>query len=314
MHPEPEFAEPTAAGPDSGGAPAAAGGGGPRLQSFERRLSELTRDHRQTVRSLSKVLEEHRSTRRLADEAAGLLTEALPHLEETANGLLELRGRVDALSSELAAAPKVTAVCWPALPAEEADEVWGLLAGWISEVLGPFYRLTRGELPDCWAQHPDAVLELVWLHASYRDAFEDGNGRPGAAAEWHTRWRPAALAAVAEAIPGRLCRPGEHLVSQREADAARSDARDARTRAAVGVIPTSGRGANSGGPADGGYQPPPRAGAPATEDASERPSYDPQSQQVTAPEHWLRHFEQGRADDLAWRRRRETPASAGPDS
>lgn len=297
MPPEPDSAVPppsTEADVTAGPAPRS------RLEAVERRLTELTRDHRQAVRELSTLLEEHRATRRVGQESTDLLAEALPRLDATTDALIELQGRVDALSTQLAATPRIAAVSWPALTATEAHDVWEALATWVTDVLGPFYRITRGELPDCWARHPDAVLELVWLHTSYREAFENGTGRPAAAAEWHTRWRSEALKAIAAAIPARLCRPGEHLVSERDADAARSDARDARARAAASPTARDDTGARSAE----GYRPPPRS-TTEPDDPGARPTHDPRRDQVISREHWVEHFEQGRADDLDWRRRRE---------
>ena len=298
---------PAAAAPGPAADPSTAGAAGSRLPAVERRLTELTRDHRQVVRELSKAVDGLRATGELARESAAALSEALPRLDAAADGLVELQGRVEELSAQLAATPRVTAVCWPALTAEQADEVWGELASWIADVLGPFYRVTRGELPDCWARHPDAVLELVWLHTSYREVFEGGVGRPTAAAEWHTRWRPGALEAIAAAIPTRLCRPGEHLISERAADAARSDARDARdarARARAAAL-----GDPYGARRPDGYRPPPRPTVDVDVDVdggadTGRPTYDPLREQVTEREHWSDHFAKGRADDLAWRRQR----------
>ena len=280
----------------------AGSGGGPRLQGVERRLTELTADQVRTRQELTTLIENHQATAGTAREAAGALSEVLPRVDEHGATLDELRGRVDALSDELAAHPNVTAVGWPALDAAQADQTWQDLAGWITDVLGPFYRITRGQLPDCWARHPDAVIELVWLHTCYREAFDNEKGRPTAAAEWHTRWRPAALAAVADAIPERLCRPGEHLIPTRESDAARSDARDARALATAPGPGGGGRGAAEG------YQPPPPP-APAAagpSDAATGPRrYDPARDQVTTPAHWGPHYQAAKADDLAWRRTRD---------
>ncbi|WP_226367360.1 hypothetical protein [Pseudonocardia sp. ICBG162] len=248
------------------------------------------------------MIDAHDRTARVVSEAAGTLAEALPRIDNHGETLDQLRGRVEALSEELAARPNVAAVCWPTLTADEADEIWQALAAWVSDVLGPFYRITRGELPDCWTRHPDAVVELVWLHTCWREAYEGGRGRPGAAAEWHTRWRPATLTAIAQAIPTGRCRPGEHEVPIRESDAARSEARDARAMA--------GGQRTGGGYGPAGYQPPPAAPAPDTvEDGPRR--YDPQAEQVTSPQHWGAHYEQGKADDLAWRRDRDS-ARPGP--
>ena len=286
------------------GLPGAGSGGGPRLHGVERRLTELTADQVRTRHELTTLIDQHRDTAGTVREAAGALAEVLPRVADLGSTLDELRGRVDALSDELAAHPTVTAVCWPALDAAQAEATWQDLAEWITDVLGPFYRITRGQLPDCWAHHPDAVTELVWLHTCYRDAYDHQKGRPTAAAEWHTRWRPAALAAVADAIPERLCRPGEHLVPTRESDAARSDARDAR---ALATAPDPSSGGRGGGPE--GYQPPPPPTPAAADSPNDAPTgprrYDPARDQVTTPAHWGPHYQGARADDLAWRRARE---------
>lgn len=289
----------TAAGP--GGE-----GGGPRLHAVQRRLTELAADLARARQELTDLIDQQHSTAQTAREAAGALSEVLPRVDDHGHTLDELRGRVDALSAELAASPKVTAVCWPALTAAEADQTWQNLAKWVADVLGPFYRMTRGELPDCWARHPDAVIELVWLHTCWREAFDDAAGRPAAAAEWHTRWRPAALAAVAAAAPERLCRPGEHLIPTRESDAARSEARDARAAAAVATSPGIGRVDPQG------YQPPPPPAASPSDPGTGPQRYDPARDQVTTAAHWGPHYEQAKADDLAWRRARETNATPPP--
>ena len=90
---------------------------------------------------------------------------------------------------------------------------WQALGDWVAGVLGPFYELTRAQLPDCWPLHRPAVMELVWLRRTYV-AAHTADATAAAAADWHTRWRREALANIAAAIPKKWCRPGDHWVDQ----------------------------------------------------------------------------------------------------
>lgn len=140
-------------------------------------------------------------------ESADLLGQALPRIDTALDQLAALTQRLD----DAPAAP----VSWPTLTATEAATVWAQLADWTDGVLVGWYRLTRAQLPDCWALHRPVLLQLTWLHTTYREAHTPG-ARAGLAADWHTRWLPAALAAIAAATgpaPGATasgCRPGHH--------------------------------------------------------------------------------------------------------
>ena len=112
---------------------------------------------------------------------------------------------------------------WPALSADEAREQWPILAQWIGEVLVPWYEITREDLPDCWALHRPAVVELSWLRVAYAQAHIP-SAAAGASADWHTRWLPAVLSRVRTVIGRtRRCRPGEHDISQAESRARRGE-------------------------------------------------------------------------------------------
>lgn len=109
-------------------------------------------------------------------------------------------------------------VDWPAMDAERASTEWGNLADWIAHTLVPWYEITRDQLPDCWALHRPAVIQLAWLYDTYKAAHRPG-AAPHLAAEWHTRWKPAALRAIHDAIPRRgtrTCGPGHHLTNETE--------------------------------------------------------------------------------------------------
>lgn len=145
-------------------------------------------------------------------ESADLLSQALPRIDTLGDRVGELTGRVDELAgAEPAPPPPNPPVHWPELSAERARTEWDRLASWVVDVLQPWYGITRGQLPDCWALHPRAVLTLSWLRTAYVAAYLP-TARPDAAAEWHTRWYPAALADIATAIPGSWCRPNTHQI------------------------------------------------------------------------------------------------------
>lgn len=142
--------------------------------------------------------------------SADLLAQAVPRIDTALDQLTTLAAQLDQQPTT-----QVAPVSWPTLTATEAATVWTELADWIEHVLVGWYRITRAQLPDCWALHRPVVLELTWLHTTYQEAHAPG-ARATLAADWHTRWRPAALAAIAAAIdtdPGAIesgCRPGHH--------------------------------------------------------------------------------------------------------
>jgi hypothetical protein len=159
---------------------------------------------------------------------------------------------------------------WPGMTAEQAATAWGDLAHWIADVLVPWYQITREELPDCWAMHRPAVVELSWLRSAHIEAFAP-NTAAHHAADWHTRWRPAALARLREVIPrhgARSCSPGEHLVPDHE-----------RVR----------------------RHPAPPPPPPALTDRQPLPG-----EQLAERHHWETFLEQAVTTDRAWRLDRET--------
>ncbi len=105
---------------------------------------------------------------------------------------------------------------WAAMDADRASVEWDTLARWIEQTLVPWFEITRDQLPDCWALHRPAVIELAWLHRAHQAAHQPG-AAPHLPAEWHTRWKPAALRAIRDAVPrrgARVCGPGQHLASE----------------------------------------------------------------------------------------------------
>jgi hypothetical protein len=136
--------------------------------------------------------------------------------------MAELTGRLDEISGGRGGSEAVVVpVCWPALTAAEAEHEWRRLADWVATVLGPWYRVRRRQVPDCWALHRGVVLHLSWLHSAYLAAHTGSSATPTLSAEWHVRWLPAALDACLREAPdyqerasevwANECRPGYHL-------------------------------------------------------------------------------------------------------
>lgn len=175
-----------------------------RAQARDELLARLAAQLRTTHAAIARRLDTVEAN---VAESADLLGQALPRIDTAFDQLAALTERLD----DTPAAP----VSWPTLTAAEAATVWAELADWTDTVLVGWYRLTRAQLPDCWALHRPVLLQLTWLHSTYREAHTPG-ARAGLSADWHTRWLPAALAAIAAATgpaPGATaswCRPGHH--------------------------------------------------------------------------------------------------------
>jgi hypothetical protein len=200
----------------NGADPDRARGTGPASPRRERMLSELAAEIRAARaderRDVAQLQAELGRIAGLLGENADLLAQTLPRVTALDADLAGLAARVDDLTAATPTAG-VAGVDWPALSADAAAAEWDALATWIADVLGPFYQLTRAQLPDCWALHPPAVIELVWLRRAYVAAHAP-DAAPAAAGEWHTRWRRDALTNIAAAIPTTWCRPGEHYLKR----------------------------------------------------------------------------------------------------
>jgi hypothetical protein len=111
-------------------------------------------------------------------------------------------------------------VNWCTLSAEDAESLWPAMGHWVQEVLGGWCEVTRAQLPDCWALHRPALMQVSWLWTSHIDAYLPSS-HPNQAAEWNTRRLDTALEKIIRAIRPSQCRavadrPGEHLVNQME--------------------------------------------------------------------------------------------------
>lgn len=245
-------------------------------RSADQALMDLAAD----VRGVRGTIAEVRDN---VGEVAGVVAELAPQLAEVRGEVSELQGQVEELL-KAPAEPTNPPIPWPALTAEDAQREWHALGQWVAEVLVPWYELTRGQLPDCWALHRPAMLQLSWLRTSYIEAFLP-RSHPSQAAEWHTRWLSAALDNIATAIPTQFCRPGEHKVHEHvSAEQKRQNP------------PASGPG--------GGPQPWAQPRGPVPQPAA---AYHQETErdQLADPQYWGPHFEKAMQQDIDERRRRE---------
>ena len=283
-----------------------AGAARPRPSGADRARDELLAD-------LDARLRRHEADTRAAleqldasvAESAGLLSQALPRIDELRERVAELTGRLDTRPSNGPAgggsgADGVAPVLWPALSAERAEREWNRLGQWVATVLGPWYQVTRGQVPDCWALHRPVQLTLSWLHCAHVAAHTGPAASAVAAAEWHTRWLPAALDAIAAAAPtavqsgrpgsgpwdGLICHPGFHL-----------DTRPRNERAAR----------------EENHRPAQQHEMPDGQQGSWQPTIEITSDPIEY-RFWGRFWQQAVTDDVRARRQRESeggPADAG---
>lgn len=104
-----------------------------------------------------------------------------PQLADVQAELGVLRGEVTRLHAskhEVTVVP----VNWPTLSAQDAEAVWEVLGRWVQEVLGDWCEVTRDQLPDCWALHRPALMQVSWLWTSHIEAYQP-HSRAHAAAE-----------------------------------------------------------------------------------------------------------------------------------
>jgi hypothetical protein len=185
------------------------GGAATRVSDRDRLLGDLDVQ----VRLLSEKVEwVRRST-------VTTVAEFGPQLADVHAELAYLRGEV---TRRRASEPEDThgPVNWCTLSAHDAEPLWVGMGHWVHEVLGDWCEVTREQLPDCWALHRPAVMQVSWLWTSHIDAYLPSS-HPHQAAEWNTRRLDAALEKIKKVIPASQCRAvagrqGEHLVNALE--------------------------------------------------------------------------------------------------
>jgi hypothetical protein len=267
--------------------------GGPNKRIPER--DRLLIDLGMQVRSLGEKVERVRC---VTVDTVRTLAEFGPQLANVQGELAELRGTVNQLCASESKA-KNAPVDWRGLSAEDAEQQWERLGCWVHEVLGGWYEITREQLPDCWALHRPALVQVSWLWISYIQAYLS-DSHPNQAAEWNTRLIDAALGKIKAAIPASLCRavagrPGEHLVAALEAQQHRNRA----PRQRVGQLVYTHTNTHPSPQPSYSYDPHPPPVLPATGEVT-----SPGRQVIHRP-FWRGFFEEAMQADLAERRRGE---------
>lgn len=254
----------------------------------------------------------------VVEDHTRLIGEHATRLTEDTTVLTGLREDVNVLLKEMPRQPKNPPVCWMGLTAEQAEQVWMLLGEWVSDVLVDRYFANRAQLPDCWALHPGAVEELSWLRTAWLHAFVPTAGAVPAA-EWHTRWRLAALDGVTAAVKREAettrktrCGVGVHLGEPLPgaAPAPQHVPTGAGTPTPVGGPPVWTAGAvPPRQPAPTGMPPVSVPRGPAS--SAGRPDLTRDPDEDLAERHfWWPHLRQAAAEDVTARRAAEAAAAA----
>lgn len=109
----------------------------------------------------------------------------------------DLAARVDELARTVAetldtAAPRgPAALRWDAMDAETRHATLAGLTEWVRTVLLPWYPDCG--LRNCWAAHPQAVIEVGNVWTEWRHVYEQKRPPIASALDWHDRWLPNAL-------------------------------------------------------------------------------------------------------------------------
>lgn len=80
---------------------------------------------------------------------------------------------------------------WTRMDPAEARESWAVLRGWLAEIVFTRYDDLAEAIQPCWYRHAEAVEQLSWLCAAWRQAYLSAEASVSLAAEWHIRWAPS---------------------------------------------------------------------------------------------------------------------------
>lgn len=142
--------------------------------------------------------------------AAGADTHAL--VASLQNEVAAIADAVHALGGEVGSdqVDEAYVVDWSRLDRATAEVEWTRLYEWLDDLLVPRYGVTVTQLRPCWPHHPEVREELSWLHTCWLAAYRSPSATPGAGAEWHVRWLPAALDRIADHTRRSGCTMGQH--------------------------------------------------------------------------------------------------------
>jgi hypothetical protein len=108
----------------------------------------------------------------------------------------ELAARIDTLTSQLAAqpgpGPKGPAACWPNLHADAKAAAMSELTQWVT-VMRQWHPSYFAAVADCWAAHPEVVIELHNLMTEYTRIYRTNHPPLADALLLYDRWLPGML-------------------------------------------------------------------------------------------------------------------------
>lgn len=249
-------------------------------------------------------------------DAIGVDVAQLGELPPVMHQLVQDVGALSSTVSELVTAPPTELADWLSLGVDEAEERWREIAYWVENVLVAGYNLSRGQLPDCWPMHRTAMVHLSWMFANYRQAYQP-RANPVQAYEWSTRLLRDGLEALRgdRVAPLSQCMPMPGEQGRHRWDATQEARSVASGQGAVGETDEQKiqrlREASAGArAADATRQraqnfPVPLGGtAPAKRAPAKDPRLEAVMEQLAERKWWAAYLEQGREEDLTWRRER----------
>lgn len=165
-------------------------------------LAAAIADLRRTVRFLESVVD--RSGLALTQDIRGRVARLTGDLDALATQVAELAETVTATA---AAAPRVPAPDWSAMPPDTIRAELARLTGWAERILIPGYR-PDPPLTACWQAHGPVVWELGAVAAEWRRVYDRPAPDLTGALELNNRYLPGALGRVRRELAkctGRHC-------------------------------------------------------------------------------------------------------------
>jgi hypothetical protein len=149
------------------------------------------------------------------------VNERLDRIEKQTKSLrTDMTALVETVNKLVAAnrTKNVRAWVWDELDAAAAEARWDELGDWVTHHLLARHKQHTRTLRACWRQHPDVVDELTALYVVWVDAYRNPHCSATAAAEYHRRWLPDAMAAIDKAFTADGCRAGANSEHKNDDD------------------------------------------------------------------------------------------------
>jgi hypothetical protein len=113
---------------------------------------------------------------------------------DLADAIADTATRIESLEEAAQALPdgkRAMAWCWRYLGPQGSESLWRELNDWVGSIRSR-YPLAR-RIPECWADHPEAVEELTALWLAWNAAYTERATPLTGAIDWHDRWLPGVL-------------------------------------------------------------------------------------------------------------------------